>query len=122
MPPSLRHRHHTTIITAVYHRPLGWCIPIQCDQINAEVGSTFFFEQFVYSRSGLRSLSVLVLVLCLCLFYHLCFFLSFFLFFFYVKFLLLGVPFSFLQLCLHLSLRTTSLEVSLPSLRGTVTF
>jgi len=55
-PPSLRH-HCATIITAAYHRRLGWCVPIQWHQMNPEVGGTFFFEQFVYSRSGPCSLS-----------------------------------------------------------------
>ena len=78
-----------------HHRPLGCCVPIQCHQINPKVGDTFFFEQFVYSQSGLRSLSP-----SLSLFYHLYFFS---LFFFHVKVLLLGVPLSFLQSCLYLS-------------------
>jgi len=58
-----------------HHRPLGCCVPIQCHQINPKVGDTFFFEQFVYSQSGLRSPS---LSLSLSLFYHLGFFSLFF--------------------------------------------
>ena len=113
---------NATIITAACHRRLGWYVPIQWHQMNAEVGGTFFFEQSVYSLSGFRSLSVLCLCLCLWLFYYLCFFSLFLSLFCYVEFLLPGVPFSFPNCVSIFPLRTTSLEVSLPSLWGTVTF
>jgi len=114
MPPSLRHHHHSCISLTTW---LVCSYPVASNQFR---GGWYLFLWAVcllsvrapFSGSGSGSGFSIIFA----------FFLSFSLFFFYVKFLLLGIPFSFPNRVSIFPLRTTSLEVSLPSLRGTVTF
>ena len=137
MPLSLCHYHATIIVplSCHYHHScvssttrLVCSYPVASNQFRGGwylflwavclLSVRALFSPFSGSGSGSVSVSVSVSVS----FLSSLLFLSLFFSFFYVKFLLLGVPFSFLNCVSIFPLWTTSLEVSLPSLWGTVTF